>query len=130
MQCICQCSRSTPLFPIQLHHPTQPSTSTQPVPSLPLSQTSIEQLQPTQILAPLLPASLPPISTLSEKDEPEPEQQELKPEQRELEPEQHEPDDKCDELNQQYKICMRDFNEKVLKWRTEYKQEKYKTSFK
>ena len=59
---------------------------------VPLSQTPTKQLQPTQILAPLQPVSLPPISTLPEEDEPEPEQQEPEPEQQEPEPEQHEPE--------------------------------------
>ena len=56
------------------------------MPTSPLSQTPIKQIQPTQILAPQPSVSLPPISTLHE-DEPDPEQQEHKPEQQEAEPE-------------------------------------------
>ena len=82
----------------------------------------LHSLQPTQILAPLQPFSLPHISTLPDKDEPEPEQHELKPE-------QHEPDYGRDKLNQQCKTSMNGFTENVLKWRTEYMPEKYKTSF-
>ena len=157
LQYMCQGSRSTPPVPIQMLHPFQPSTPTQPVPSSPLSHTPIKQLQPTQILAPPQPVSLPPISTLSEKDEPEPEQQEPEPEQQEPEPEQqelepeqqepgpeqqepeseqqeleseqHEPDYGRDKFNQQFKSCMRDFNKNVLKRRSEYMSENYKTSF-
>ena len=120
---MCQCSQSTPLGPIQLLHLTRPPTPTQPVPSSLFSQTPIKQLQSTQILAPLQPVSSPPISTLPEKDEPEPDQQEL-------EPEQHESDYERDQLNQQFKSCKRDFKKNVLKLRTEYMPEKYKTSFK
>ena len=67
-------------------------------------------------MALLQPVTLPPISTLPEKDEAEPEQQEPEPEQQELEPWQHEPDYGRDKLNQQFKSCMRNFNENVLKW--------------
>ena len=79
VQCMCQCSPSTPLFPIQLLATTLPNprplhSLSPPHPSL----KHIKQLQPTQILAQLKPFSFPPISTLPEKEEPEPEQQTLK----------------------------------------------------
>ena len=87
----CQCSRSTTL----LLHPTRTLTPTQPkepVPSSPLSQTPIKQLQTTQILAPLQPVTLPTISTLPEEDESKPEQQEPEPDQHEPEQEYQEPE--------------------------------------
>ena len=63
-----------------------------PVPSSPLSQTQTKQIQSTTNLVPLQPVYLPPISTLSEKDEPEPDQQEPEPDQQEPEQEQQESD--------------------------------------
>ena len=73
----CECSRSTPLAPIQQLHPAQPPTQpvrSIPVPSSPLSQTPIKQLQPTQTLALPQSVSLPPISTFhGTVSEPEPE---------------------------------------------------------
>ena len=127
MQCICQCSRSTPLALIQLLHPTGPSN---PIHNLSPPHPSLKHLQPTHILAPPQPVSLPPISTFPEKDEPESAQQEPEPEHLELEPEQHKPVYGLDKLNQQFKSCMSDLKENVLKWHTEFMPEKYKTSFK
>ena len=99
---MCQCSWSTLLSPIQHLHPTRAPTPTQPVSNKPVS--------------------LPLISTLPEKVEPEPEQQEL-------EPEQYESDDERDKLNHQFKSCIRDFNKNVLKWLTGYMTKKYKPSY-
>ena len=63
-----------------------------PVPSSPLSQTQTKQIQSTPNLATLQPVYLPPISTLSEKDEPEPDQQDPEPDEQEPEQEQQEPE--------------------------------------
>ena len=107
----------TPLTPIQQLHPTRPPTPTQPmsgipVPSALLSQRPIKQLQPTQTLALPQPVSLPPISTLLEEDEPEPEKQEPESEQQSELLLKWVSDSERDEFD---RIIIQNLNESILK---------------
>ena len=93
MQNDCQCGQLPHFAQIKI---TLPPTHAQPITSPPPWQTPTKQIQSTPKLAPLQPAYSPPIATLPEENErepdlqePEPDQQEHEQEQQQSEPNQH-----------------------------------------